>query len=77
MQFLVNDTPSERIDIFVTRQVPELTRSRVQSLIKSGDILLNNKPTKPKQTVSNGDTIDVKFPTQNLSPLSHRTSPSM
>jgi len=62
MQFFVNDTPSERLDVFVTRQLPELTRSRVQSLIRCGDILLNQKVAKPKQTVHMGDIIDVTIP---------------
>ena len=37
----------ERIDIYLFHLFPDLTRSRIQSLIKSQNILLNNKPTKP------------------------------
>ena len=52
----------QRIDQFLVGRLPELSRSRIQSLIKSGDILLNGAKTKAKQSTSSGDEILVEIP---------------
>jgi len=52
----------QRIDQFLVSRLPELSRSRIQTLIKSGDILLNNTQAKAKQQVSSGDKISVIIP---------------
>ena len=52
----------QRIDQFLVTRLPELSRSRIQTLIKSGDILLNEKTSKAKQQVSSGDQISVSIP---------------
>lgn len=51
-----------RIDQFLVGRFPELSRARIQSLIKSGDIQLNSAKTKAKQNVSSGDLITVEIP---------------
>lgn len=53
---------AQRIDQFLVSRLPELSRSRIQSLLKSGDILLNNAKAKAKQSVSSGDQIQVIIP---------------
>ena len=53
---------AQRIDQFLATRLPELSRSRIQALIKSGDILLNEAKAKPKQSVSSGDSISVHIP---------------
>ncbi|MFK7912015.1 MAG: RluA family pseudouridine synthase [Akkermansiaceae bacterium] len=53
---------AQRIDQFLVGRLPELSRSRIQSLLKSGHILLNGAKTKAKQSVTSGDTIDVDIP---------------
>ncbi len=58
----VEDTSAMRLDLYLAAQLPELTRSRIQSLLKSGDILLNEQSVKPKVSVSTGDTIRVHIP---------------
>ena len=40
---------------------PDLTRSRIQSLIKSQNILLNNKPTKPSFILKGNEEIQYNF----------------
>jgi len=63
MQLYVDENTSKtRLDIFLTAQLPELTRARIQSLIKSGDITLNGNPCKPKNMVEAGMHIEVKIP---------------
>lgn len=52
----------QRIDQFLVTRLPELSRSRIQALLKSGDILLNNAKTKSKQQVSSGDEVSVVIP---------------
>ena len=52
----------QRIDQFLVSRLPELSRSRIQALLKSGDILLNDTQAKAKQNVSSGDLIAVVIP---------------
>ena len=42
------DLSGERLDAFVARAVPELTRSAAQRLIEEGNIKRNGKPGKKK-----------------------------
>lgn len=49
----------ERLDQFLTRQVAELTRTKVQELIEGGGITVNNKPTKPSHKTRPGDAIHI------------------
>ena len=51
-----------RLDQYLAAHLPELSRSRIQSLIKSGDVLVNGSPAKPKNPVSRGDSITVRIP---------------
>ena len=51
----------ERIDIYLFHSFPDLTRSRIQSLIKSKNILLNNKPTKPSFILKGNEEIQYNF----------------
>lgn len=52
----------QRIDQFLVSCLPELSRSRIQALLKSGDILLNDTKTKAKQQVCSGDYVSVSIP---------------
>ena len=51
-----------RLDQYLAAHLPELSRSRIQNLIKSGDVLVNGSPAKPKNPVSRGDSITVRIP---------------
>jgi len=52
----------KRIDVYLTRQVENATRTKVQAAIEAGMVLVNGKPTKPSYSLSPGDIIDVTFP---------------
>ena len=52
----------DRIDRFLAIKLPDLSRSRLQSLIKEGHIKLNGKKTKPSQPIGSGDIIKVIIP---------------
>lgn len=50
--------PDTRLDRFLADHCPELSRSRVQSLVADGQVTLNGHPvTKPRHALKSGDTI--------------------
>lgn len=63
MQRIINLTIStendgQRLDQAVSQLIPELSRSRIQQWIKSGELTLNAEKTTPKQKVYLGDHIE-------------------
>jgi len=52
---------SDRIDRYLA-ETTELSRSRAQSLIRDGQILVNGKTVKTNHVVSVGDTVTVFYP---------------
>ncbi len=57
------DEAGTRLDVFVANLVPELTRTRVQQLIKSeGAVVVNEKPSKNSYKLKYGDEISIKIP---------------
>ena len=56
------DTPGERLDAFVARVVPELTRSAAQKLIEQGAVTRNGQPGKKNDKLNPGDAIEVTIP---------------
>jgi 23S rRNA pseudouridine1911/1915/1917 synthase len=51
-----------RIDRYLVRALPELSRSRVQQLIRAGFVRLNGANTRPHQLVRTGDQIELTEP---------------
>jgi 23S rRNA pseudouridine1911/1915/1917 synthase len=49
----------QRLDRLVARTCPELSRTRVQELIESGNVVLNGKAAKDAHKVHAGDRIEV------------------
>lgn len=60
--FVVSDQDSGRLDKVVTNHYPDLTRSKIQNLIKQEQILVNQAPTTNRYKVSENDVIDVTLP---------------
>ncbi len=56
------ENDGERLDRFVAGRMPELSRSRVQALIKSQHILRNAVATRASETVHAGDEVRVHVP---------------
>jgi 23S rRNA pseudouridine1911/1915/1917 synthase len=54
--------PGIRLDIWLTRQLKDLSRSRIKSLIQSGQITLNGSAAKEHRKTRAGDTIRVAIP---------------
>lgn len=52
----------ERLDAFLALELKDLSRSRIQALIKNSHILLNGKVAKPRDSLKTGDTISIEVP---------------
>jgi 23S rRNA pseudouridine1911/1915/1917 synthase len=51
-----------RIDHYLVTALPELSRSRLQQLIRAGFVRLNGETTRPRQLVRTGDQIELTNP---------------
>ena len=63
IQFVVSANDAKlRLDQFLAKRLPEYSRSRLQQLIRSGFVRLNEQTTRPRQIVHDGDKIDLVEP---------------
>jgi 23S rRNA pseudouridine1911/1915/1917 synthase len=53
---------SERLDSFIVASFPELSRSQVQKLISSQQILLDGEPAKASHKLKGGESIQINIP---------------
>lgn len=51
-----------RLDLFLVKTLPQLSRSRIQQLIRAGFVHLNGATARPRQLVQSGDQIEVTEP---------------
>ena len=58
MELVINDDINERIDSYLSTQL-DFSRSKVVKMIKSEEILVNDKPTKNSYLLRNGDVVTV------------------
>jgi 23S rRNA pseudouridine1911/1915/1917 synthase len=61
--FIADEEDSgERIDNFLSEQIPGLSRSRIQKAIRSGDVLLGDERIrKPSKKLHTGDSVELRF----------------
>ena len=59
---LYADMPGERLDAFVARCVPGLTRSAAQRLLEEGCVTVNGKPAKKNYKLLAEDAVSVTVP---------------
>ncbi len=62
MLIIVEDQLGTRLDQYLAAQLPELSRARIQALIKEGEITVNGKTTKAKTPVERNMRIEVSIP---------------
>lgn len=64
MEFTVTEPQwvKQRLDHFLHAQLPDMSRTRLQGLVKDGDILLNSAQAKPNTALKLGDTVTVVIP---------------
>lgn len=59
---LIADTAGERLDAFLARLLPDMSRSGAQKLLEEGCVLCNGKKGRKNDRLSPGDRIDVELP---------------
>ena len=59
---LFADIPGERLDAFLARSVPDLSRSAAQKLIVDGLVTRNGKPGKKNDKLNVGDAVSYEIP---------------
>ncbi|MCR5741286.1 MAG: RluA family pseudouridine synthase [Gammaproteobacteria bacterium] len=57
MELVYNLEESIRLDLYLSKSVPELSRSRVEKMIEEGDVLVNSKLEKRNYKLKCGDVI--------------------
>jgi 23S rRNA pseudouridine1911/1915/1917 synthase len=62
VEIVVENSPGERIDAFLAARLSDLSRSRIQTLIREQFIQINGHPAKPRDAVKLGDRITVVLP---------------
>jgi 23S rRNA pseudouridine1911/1915/1917 synthase len=62
MELHVEDHEGERLDAWLATKLPELSRSRIQTLIKDRAILVDGRQAKPRDPVKIGSLISVIVP---------------
>lgn len=66
--FQVEETEkNERLDIYLTRKLPELSRSHIQKLTAAGQVTVQGKIAKANHKVQTGEKVQVAIPA--LKPL--------
>ena len=59
---LFPDTAGERLDAYLARSVPDLSRSGAQKLLEDGNVTLNGKKAKKNDRLNPGDEVTVQIP---------------
>ncbi|MFZ0932040.1 MAG: RluA family pseudouridine synthase [Syntrophobacteraceae bacterium] len=57
---VLNEQSGQRLDVFLSRVIPDLSRSHFKKLIKEDLVLLNGNPAKPSYETRTGDLIVAK-----------------
>ena len=61
---LFADIAGERLDAFLARSVPDLSRSAAQKLIEDGQVRRNGKPGRKNDKLNIGDASSTNFPSR-------------
>ena len=59
---LTADRPGERLDVFLARAAPELSRSRAQKLIEGGFVSVGEGRARPSRLLERGEIVHVTIP---------------
>nr|WP_300005772.1 RluA family pseudouridine synthase [Tissierella sp.] len=52
----------ERLDLYLSKEISDLSRSEIKKLIQNGNILVNGSILKPKYLLNAGDQIIIEIP---------------
>jgi 23S rRNA pseudouridine1911/1915/1917 synthase len=56
------DAEGERLDRFLARTLPDLSRTRIQSLIRDGQVSVDGRPPRASRPVASGEEVIVVIP---------------
>ena len=60
--FTVDADSGVRLDVYLSTNMPEMSRSHIQKLIKDGDVHVDSKPVKANYRLSFGESIEISIP---------------
>ncbi|MBL7064246.1 MAG: RluA family pseudouridine synthase [Anaerolineae bacterium] len=69
------DEEGERLDKVIPAHVPDLSRAVAQRLIKTGEVTVNGRPSKPSYRVQVGDEVLVRVPAEMPEPVAPEDIP--
>ena len=62
MRIIIDESnETNRIDVYLSEYLPDISRSKIQSFIKFGVILVNNKTVKPSYILKEDDILDFSI----------------
>ncbi len=73
--FFIFDTEKMRIDQYLSKILPDLSRTQAVSLIESGAVTVNEKSVKPSYKLSKGEEITIFIPDPVLSDIEPENIP--
>jgi len=59
----------ERLDKIIPAHVPDLSRATAQRLVKTGEVTVNGRPSRPSYRVQVGDEVAVRVPAEMPAPV--------
>lgn len=60
--FVEENDENKRLDSFLSEITPNLSRSKIQNLIKNGNVLVNSSTKKPSYLLKENDKIEFELP---------------
>ena len=69
------DQFSPRLDRYLVKEFPDLSRSQLRKLIDRGHILVSSQPVKPSAAIQPGDVITIHLPTSDAVMLQPESIP--
>lgn len=61
MEIYVDKNYNERLDYFLSKKIPDISRTYIQKMIKEGFILVNSRQVKSKYMIKEGDLIHISL----------------
>lgn len=61
-EFIFSGSERCRLDQFLAARQPDMSRSRLQGLVRSASVLVNSNPAKASYLLKNGDLVTLKIP---------------
>lgn len=59
---VISSDANIRLDIYLSKKLPDLTRSRIKNLTEQGAVTLNEKPAKAGVKIKTGDRVAIAIP---------------